>query len=171
MPKIMSRYTPLLLSLACGSAQVTGGPPAPNAGAASAAPNPAPTAPARLFSYPGGLMPRGVTSFGAAATDRHLYTLGGYFGVAHQYSREGQSDAFERMDFASGTWAQLPSPGAVQSATLTAFDGKLYRTGGLVIHNAAGEPEQLESVATVQRFDPRHSGAMRRTRSSPPRWS
>lgn len=151
----MSGPLPTLLFLsACSSASVNA-PTAPPV--ASPGPVPvaqAPTEPLRLYSQLGALLPVGVTSFGAAATAEHLYTLGGYFGRAHEYSREGQSDAFQRMDFATGTWASLPGVGPVQSATLTEFEGKLYRVGGLLIHNAKGEPEALESVATVQRFDP-----------------
>lgn len=154
MSALPFRITPLLLLAACAPQQVAPTQPVTAATPEASVETPAAAPATRLWSRLSGLTPRGVTSFGAAATAQHLYTLGGYFGIAHQYSREGQHDAFDRMDFATGTWTSLPSPGPVQSAALAEFEGKLYRVGGLVIHNAQGEPEKLESVATVQRFDP-----------------
>jgi N-acetylneuraminic acid mutarotase len=84
-----------------------------------------------------------------------VYTLGGYFGQPHAYSAEKQSGAFQRMDVQSGTWETLPGIGAAQGLSLSEYQGQLYRVGGMQAHNKLGEPSRLESLATVQRFDPK----------------
>ena len=57
-----------------------------------------------------------MTSFGAAAIGEHLYVVGGYAGVPHQYSMEGQSRAVGRIDMRNGAYEELsPLPYGVQS--------------------------------------------------------
>jgi hypothetical protein len=105
-----------------------------------------------------------VTSFGAAILSNHVYTLGGYSGTPHEYVREDQSDAFARYDLSTGRWESLASPGKSQSATLTSFDGRLIRVGGMRIKNGKGEIPHLTSLDTVEIFDP-STGAW--TKSTP----
>lgn len=100
------------------------------------------------------LMPRGLTTMGATQLGKSLYVIGGYFGQPHAYSKEFQSGDFLRLDLASGAWQQLPSPGPLQSVALINDGRYLYRVGGMHALNAAGEKEQLRSVAEVARFDP-----------------
>ncbi len=119
----------------------------------------APAAPADAIrrtasSEPIALLPRAVTSFGASVHGGWLYVLGGYFGTPHDYHREHQSDAFTRMNLLDGSWETLPSPGAMQSVALVAHGEHLVRVGGMLIHNADGEPQALESTQEVARFDP-----------------
>lgn len=125
----------------------------------NAEPTPAELAPpaergTRLYARPSSLMPTSVTSFGAAASESYVYVLGGYFGMPHAYSSEGQSQKFSRMHVGTKVWEELPSVGGIQSVTLTAFRGKLYRSGGMRVKNAPGEPKNLVSVAEFARFDP-----------------
>jgi len=100
------------------------------------------------------LMPRAVTSFGAASLDGYVYTLGGWYGTPHDYHREQQSASFARLNPLDGTWQELPSPGAMQSVALVAHDGALYRVGGMLARNAPGEEQDLISSAAFARFDP-----------------
>ncbi len=102
-----------------------------------------------------GMMRQAVTSFGAAATATHLYTLGGYAGKPHHYVKEHQSDRFARMDLATGEWETLGSPGRSQGATLSEFEGKMYRVAGMRIENAEGEETQLKSLDTFAVYDPK----------------
>ena len=101
-----------------------------------------------------GRMPRAVTSFGAEVLHGHVYVLGGYFGIPHQYDWTGQSGDFLRMSLADGTWELLPSPGRMQSVTLETHGGRLYRIGGMIAKNDPGEDEDLVSSDAFARFDP-----------------
>ncbi|MCB9898112.1 MAG: hypothetical protein H6825_08930 [Planctomycetes bacterium] len=104
------------------------------------------------------LLPRAVTSFGAAVDGGWLYVLGGYHGTPHEYSREGQSRAFYRMSLCDPRDVELlPGEEGVQGAGLAAHHGRLLRVGGLAIENARGEPESLRSLDTVAFFDPREN--------------
>ena len=100
------------------------------------------------------LTPRGLTTMGVTRLGGSLYVIGGYFGQPHNYSKEFQSADFARLDVATGTWEQLPSAGALQSVILVNDGRSVYRVGGMRASNAAGEPEQLQSVSEVARFDP-----------------
>lgn len=102
------------------------------------------------------LMPRAIASFGAAATgDGWVYVFGGHVGRAHAHSRDNVVGDFRRFNLIDGqTWQDLPDGPALQGTALVAHDGVLYRVGGMTAHNAAHDPEDLESTATVARFDP-----------------
>jgi hypothetical protein len=104
------------------------------------------------------LMPRPVTSFGAAVHDGWLYVLGGYAGRPHQYDREGQSGALQRIrvdgDTSGDTWEDLPGVEPLQSVVLVAHRDFLVRVGGMRATNAPGEPEHLVSIAEVARYRP-----------------
>lgn len=101
-----------------------------------------------------GMMPKAVTSFGAAHTPGWIYTLGGFHGRPHRYNSEGQSSSFARMSLDDGSWEELPSPGAMQSVALLSHGSWLYRVGGMSILNAPGDPQALESSSSFERFDP-----------------
>ncbi|MEM9456732.1 MAG: hypothetical protein AAGF11_21325 [Myxococcota bacterium] len=102
---------------------------------------------------PSYLMPRGLTSFGAAPLDGSLYILGGYFGRPHDYSEAGQSGELLRLDLKTNQWTRLGDVDKAQSVTLVAHEGRLYRVGGMQARNAAGSPEDLHSLDTVEVFD------------------
>ena len=101
-----------------------------------------------------GLMPRAVTSFGGAASNGYLYVLGGYFGTPHEYCREDQSGDFLRRSLTDDQWELLPSPGKIQGASLVAHDGRLYRVGGMEIHNERHADARLASTDRFECFDP-----------------
>ena len=109
----------------------------------------------KLTDLPMGLLPDAIASFGAAASDGWLYVYGGHIGETHQHSRNNVLPSFRRMrldDFR--TWEELAESTALQSPSLVAYDGKIYRIGGLSARNAQGEPEDLYSVDEAARFDP-----------------
>jgi N-acetylneuraminic acid mutarotase len=140
------------------------GAPVPEAGEAAA---PGALAPPPLRHSDMLLMPRPVTSFGATLHDGWLYVLGGYAGQPHQYDREGQSGALQRIRVAgaaagssgtlgvgAGTWEDLPGVEPLQSVALVAHRDFLVRVGGMRATNAPGEPEHLVSTAEVARYRP-----------------
>ena len=93
-----------------------------------------------------------VTSFGAVAREGRVYVLGGYHGTPHDYDREGQSHALDRLD-TGGAWAALaPMESGLQGFGLVALGGDLVRCGGSRIDNAHGAPTDMHSIATCMRY-------------------
>lgn len=101
-------------------------------------------------------LPEGVSSFGGAVADGWLYVYGGHIGIAHEHSADNLSKAFRRLNLAEPQegWEELPMRQPLQGVPMVAHDGKLYRVGGLSAKNAKGEDADLESVASVECFDP-----------------
>ncbi len=111
---------------------------------------------AQLAETKGFLLPTAIASFGAAVLEDHLYVFGGHTGEAHDHSYETLSHFFgRRRSDGSGEWELLPGGKALQSASLVAADGQLYRIGGMTALNADSEDEDLHSVASASRFDPK----------------
>ncbi len=101
------------------------------------------------------MLPEGIASFGAAVDGQWLYVTGGHTGKAHQHSRDNLSSDFRRLNLLDGvTWEKLPGGEARQSVALVAWEGKLYRIGGMYATNASDEAESLHSVTDVDTFDP-----------------
>lgn len=115
-----------------------------------------PRVPGQLISRFAGVMPRGLTTVGAATMGDSLYLVGGYFGSPHEYSKEFQSGSVLRMRLATGVWDELASVPPIQSPAVASDGRYLYELGGTKAGNAAGQPTDLRSVADVQRFDPSH---------------
>ncbi|MBK9385306.1 MAG: hypothetical protein IPN34_10875 [Planctomycetes bacterium] len=101
-------------------------------------------------------LPVGLSSFGAARLGSAVHVAAGHVGRAHAHARENLSERHLRLDLAApqAGWTALAPAPAVQGTALVAHDGRLYRLGGLRAENAAGEPEQLRSLASVACFDP-----------------
>ncbi|MBL8898409.1 MAG: hypothetical protein JNM84_12305 [Planctomycetes bacterium] len=101
-------------------------------------------------------LPVGLSSFGAARLGDAVHVAAGHVGRAHAHSRENLSERHLRLDLAKphAGWTALAPALAVQGTALVAHSGRLYRLGGLRAENAAGEPEQLRSLASVACFDP-----------------
>ncbi|MEM7166914.1 MAG: kelch repeat-containing protein [Planctomycetota bacterium] len=96
----------------------------------------------------------GVASFGACADGAWLYVYGGHTGRAHQHSLDNLSHTFRRLSLLDGvSWQELPAGPPMQSVALVAHKGSVYRVGGLLARNRAGEDEDLWSSNEVARFD------------------
>lgn len=102
-----------------------------------------------------GFLPRGLTSFGAAASGGWLYVIGGYHGTPHEYSIEGQSTAFLQINLRdTRDLRMLADVAPVQGAELVAWGDRLVRVGGLHALNVHGESADLHSSDEVAIFDP-----------------
>jgi N-acetylneuraminic acid mutarotase len=100
-------------------------------------------------------LPEPLASFGAAVCDGWLYVYSGHVGAEHEHSRENLSQHFRRIELDGGRqWEELPMQTPLQGLPLAAYQGKLYRVGGLSARNAAGEAEDLHSVDEFAAFDP-----------------
>ncbi len=93
------------------------------------------------------LMPRPVTSFGAARTASGLHVLGGYFGRPHDYRPEGQSRALWTLTD-EGWTAGTPIEGSLQSVALVAHGEGVHRVGGMRII-APGELRSVDEHARL----------------------
>ncbi len=100
-------------------------------------------------------LPRGITSFGAAAVGDWLYVYGGHFGRPHHYSNTSQSDELSRLNLRKPSkWKVVAKGPRLQGLAMLAHGGKLYRIGGFTAHNEEGADDDLRSVADFVRFDP-----------------
>ncbi len=144
-------------TLALGLALLAGcaGRARPAASAAIGAPEPIATT---VFASSTALMPQAVTSFGAAELEGAVYAFGGYHGVPHAYSHEGQSGELWRLDPATQQFALVASSTPTQGAALVRANvngqAALVRIGGMRARNARGEPEDIVSIDEVAAFTP-----------------
>ncbi len=100
-------------------------------------------------------LPEAAASFGAVASDGWLYVYGGHIADRHEYSTDTISGKFHRMNLADPTkWETLPGRAKVQGMNLAAYDGKIYRVGGMEPRNPPGEPVNNFSRDDVERYDP-----------------
>jgi Kelch motif protein len=115
-------------------------------------PSSVPTAEERV-AWPS--LPEAMSSFGAAACDGWLYVYGGHIGTSHEHSKQNLSQRFMRMKLKTpGEWEPLPMGEPLQGMPLVAHEHMVYRVGGLKALNDKGQPENLVSVADLERFDP-----------------
>ena len=100
-------------------------------------------------------LPKAVSSFGAVVMDGWLYVYGGHSGKTHQYSTETVIGTFQRLKLSDPTaWEKLPSGPALQGLALVAYQGKIYRIGGMQPRNQPGEKADNNSLTTCERYDP-----------------
>ena len=112
------------LALSLSACTQTPPPASPEGNAAAAAEAAAPRAGSgEMSSHFAGVMPRGLTTVGAATLGDALYLVGGYFGSPHDYSKEFQSGAVSRLQLSTGVWEDLPGVEPIQSPAVIA-DGK-----------------------------------------------
>jgi N-acetylneuraminic acid mutarotase len=104
-------------------------------------------------------MPEAVTSFGATVAGDFVYIFGGHMGRMPGNSADGLSPHFSRLSLANPQtgWEPLPMRQSSQSPGLVAWNGQVYRVGGLSFQNKAGEPTIYESLAVFARFHPETS--------------
>lgn len=100
-------------------------------------------------------MPEAVTSFGAVTSDGWLYVFGGHKGERHEYSTEMVSGSFHRLKLSDGSaWEKLPSAAPGQGQPLVAYNGYVYRIGGMAAKNHEKEKQDLFSTTIAQRYNP-----------------
>jgi N-acetylneuraminic acid mutarotase len=100
-------------------------------------------------------LPEPVASFGGAVCDGWLYVYGGHIGTEHDHSRDNLSTHFRRVRLDGGDqWEELPMQTPLQGLPLVAYEGKLYRVGGVNARNAFDEKEDMHSVAEFACYDP-----------------
>jgi N-acetylneuraminic acid mutarotase len=104
-------------------------------------------------------LPKPVASFGAVVADGWLYVYGGHQGEEHEHSAANLSNHFRRIQLEGGTeWQELPMQTPLQGFPLVAHGGKVYRVGGLNMHNpTTKDAEDLHSTAEFAEFDPANS--------------
>lgn len=113
----------------------------------------------RQVAVPGtalvGRVPLPVTSFGACVSDGWLYTLGGYHGRPHDYSREAQSGLLMRLSLDQGHDSEVLEHqlAGLQSVELVEYDGQILRVGGMRALNASDEPQSMVSLDEVARWN------------------
>lgn len=101
-------------------------------------------------------LPKAITSFGAEALDGQVYVYGGHTGKAHDYSVETTLGDFMRLKLAEGAeWEMLPSANRAQGARLVAFEGSIYRLGGMQPRKEADDHIGLYSLADFARYNVR----------------
>ena len=101
-------------------------------------------------------LPKAITSFGAEALDGQVYVYGGHTGKAHDYSVETTLGDFMRLKLAEGAeWEMLPSANRAQGARLVAFEGSIYRLGGMQPRKEADGHIGLYSLADFARYNVR----------------
>ena len=100
-------------------------------------------------------LPQGITSFGGAIVGDTFYAYGGNYGSAHEYTNEEQSNDLWALNLADGTeWKKVSTGPRLQGLAMVAHNGLLYRVGGFTAMNKAGQEQDLQSQASVARFNP-----------------
>jgi N-acetylneuraminic acid mutarotase len=101
-------------------------------------------------------LPEGISSFGATICDDHLYVFGGHVGRIPGNSQDALSPHFVRINVTNpaNQWESLPMQNSSQSPGLLAWNGKVYRVGGLSFDNRQGEETVYHSLDEFSRFDP-----------------
>ena len=100
-------------------------------------------------------LPQAVASFGAVVSNGWLYVYGGHVAATHSYSTEAVSGQFHRLNLQKPQeWDQLPGGPGLQGMNLAAWNGKIYRIGGMGPRNQPGQSAEMYSTAECARFDP-----------------
>ena len=108
--------------------------------------------PKTALSFPA--LPQGLTSFGAEVLGGAVYVYGGHVGKAHDYSVETTLGDFLRLDLDGGRhWEKLAGGSRAQGTRLVAYQGSLYRIGGLQARERADGSVALHSLPEFARYD------------------
>lgn len=96
------------------------------------------------------LLPTPVTSFGAAVLGGRLYVAGGYHGVPHHYTAEGQSGEVWSVSLDDGNdWRRHPDLPPSQGLALVAHRTELCAVGGMRVRDDG----TMVSIADVRCLD------------------
>jgi N-acetylneuraminic acid mutarotase len=99
-------------------------------------------------------LPEGVTSFGAEPLEDAVYVYGGHIGKAHHYSVDTTLGSFMRLKLdGKSSWEKLAGGSRVQGSRLVAYDGAIYRVGGLQPRDRADGKVGLHSLTEFVRYD------------------
>ena len=100
--------------------------------------------------------PRGMTSFGAAVIDGHIYVVGGKSGRAHAYAKSYQNRDVLCLDVngKDQQWQTVGDNLGLQGLAIVAHKDRVYRIGGLEARNKEGDDHDLHSIAAVLQFNP-----------------
>ncbi len=97
------------------------------------------------------VLPEAVNSFGGAVLGDWLYVYSGHTGQTHHYDESTTTKHFRRLNLKDRTtWEELPCGPALQGVVLVAYEGSLYRIGGMSAHNRPGQLNDLQSVADLR---------------------
>lgn len=111
----------------------------------------------RPDSMPFPPLPEAISSFGATVSGGYLYVFGGHAGRLPGSSLDGLSPHFVRIDLAKpqSGWESLAMHNTSQSPGLVAWNGQLYRVGGLSFKNKAGEDTRFNSLDNFAKYEPK----------------
>ena len=99
-------------------------------------------------------LPKAITSFGAEVLGGQVYVYGGHTGKAHDYSVETTLSDFMRLQLVDGEeWETLPGANRAQGTRLVAFEGSIYRLGGMQPRKESDGHVGLYSLADFARYD------------------
>lgn len=99
-------------------------------------------------------LPFGVTSLGGAVDGEWLYIYGGNRAAAHHYHREGQNNKLMRINLREGgEWQEVATGPHMQGLGMVAYEGKIFRIGGLMALNEEDEEQKLQSTDEVAYYD------------------
>lgn len=114
------------------------------------------SAPASVTATRFATLPEATASFGAVASNGWLYVYGGHIASTHSYSTAAVSGRFSRLNLAHPEgWEDLPPGPAMQGMNLAAYNGAIYRIGGMEPRNKPDEKSATFSVVDCARFDPK----------------
>lgn len=100
-------------------------------------------------------LPKGTTSFGGAVAGDTLFVYGGNYGSSHSYATEDQSGDLWHLDLKQPREWQVTTGGPKrQGLAMVEHQGRLYRVGGFLARNKAGEKDDLCSQADCARLSP-----------------
>jgi N-acetylneuraminic acid mutarotase len=96
-----------------------------------------------------------VSSFGAVAVNDSIFVFGGHTAPVHEWSKMAVTGKFFAMDMGAEQpkWHPLESEQALQGMNIVAYEGNIYRAGGMEPQNKPGTSADNYSVATVSRFN------------------
>lgn len=99
--------------------------------------------------------PCGMTSFGAAVVNNHIYVIGGKSGKAHSYAKSYQNRNVYRLnlDASEDEWEIAGENLGLQGLAIVGYEDKVYRIGGLEARNKEGEEQDLHSIKSFKCFD------------------